>query len=701
MDSILSNFFKARGVALVGASGSPNKLSYGILRNMLQYGYKGGVYPVNPRYNEILGVRCYPDIASVPDPVDLAVIIVPAGNTPQMISECGLRGIKAAIVISGGFKEVGAEGQELENEVLRIARGYGMRIIGPNCVGTLDLNSGLNSTFIQGLPSKGRIGFISQSGALGGGVIDYIADKRVGFSMFASLGNEADVTETDLLEYLANDPDTAVIAIYVEAIRDGVRFMDVARQVTRHKPVVLLKAGRTSAGARAVSSHTGSLAGSNTAYRAAFEQSGVIEAHTINELFEIAVALDFQPLPRGKRTVILTNSGGPAALASDSLASNGMELHNLTPQTRENLRPLLNPSAQVGNPVDMLGGAEPKEYSAALELLLKDENVDAVLAILVPQALVNPAQVATVLGERAAAQSEPRKPVIACFMGERSIGEARVVLQEMQIPMYVFPEATGRVLGAMQRYAAWLASPSDASSGPVNLDRLAARIGLDHGRVCKTMGEAETRPILQAYGVPLVEARMARTVDEATAAAEDLGYPVALKVVSPEILHKSDVGGIRLGLSNAEAVRKGFLEMYSQIASSVPSARIEGALVERMAPKGVEVIVGMKRDPNFGPLIMFGMGGVTVELYGDVAFRIAPIGRKDALEMIHSIKGSRLLTGFRDTPPADVDALVDIILRMSQLSMDFPEIDEMEINPLRVFPAGQGVLALDCRLICG
>lgn len=717
MEQSLSLFFKPRGVALVGASASPNKLSFGILRNLAQYGFAGGIYPVNPRYNEILGLKAYPDVASVPDPVDLAVTVLSSGQTPEVLEACGMRGIRATIIISGGFKEVGKEGAALEGECLRIARNYGMRLIGPNCVGTFDMNSGLDTTFIQGLPSKGRIGFVSQSGAVGGGVVDYIANKRVGFSMFASLGNEADVTETDVIEYLAEDPDTAVIAAYVEAIRDGKRFLETAARVTRQKPIVILKAGRTGAGARAVSSHTGSLAGSNSAYQAAFRQAGVIEASSTAELFEIAQALDYQPLPRGRRVAITTNAGGPAALASDSLAAHGMSLADLADETKKVLRGELNPSAQVANPVDMLGGAEPREYSLAMRSLLSDPNVDIALPILVPQALVNPAEVARAIGQACREQpAETARPVIACFVGERSLEEARKVLEEYRVPLYTFAESTGRVLGAMSEYAAWLKRGETQPESLDNIDRLEASLAIPvhemekaassnalqaqpAARKPRVLGEAGARPLLEAYGIPVVHGVFARNADEAADATRQVGLPVIMKVVSPDILHKSDAGGIRINLTSPNMVHEAYFEMVRAITAAQPDVHIAGALIEAMAPTGTEVIIGMKRDPNFGPLLMFGLGGVYVELFNDVSFRVAPVTRQDAEEMIQQTRAGRLLTGFRGEAPADIDEVVDCILRLSQLALDFPEIQEVEINPLRVFATGNGALALDCRAI--
>jgi len=696
MQNQLTAFFHAQGVALVGASASPTKLSHGILRNLMQYGYTGQIYPVNPKADEILGLRAFPDVASVPDPVDLAVVVVPSGATPAVIEACGQRGIRSVIIISGGFKEVGEEGAALERECVEIARRYGMRLIGPNCVGTMDLYSGLNTTFIQGVPERGRIGFVSQSGAVAGGVVDYIRNKGVGFSNFSSLGNEADVSETDMIEYLGLDANTAVIAGYVESIRDGRRFIEVASRAGRKKPIVILKAGRTSAGARAVSSHTGSLAGSHAAYSAAFHQSGVIEAATSAELFDIAVALDYQPLPRGDRVAILTNAGGPAALASDSLASADLHLANLSEATVAVLKQQLNPSAQTANPVDMLGGAEPHEYRYALEHVLADPNVDAALAILVPQALVNPAEVARSIGE---VSQKSDKPVLACFMGEASIGEARRVLHEHRVPMFVFPESVGSVLAAMRRYAAWLESAPPEPERLKDVDLRAAQLAIRQTGSQRRLSEARTRPLFSAYGILVVPGEPARTALEAVEIARRVGYPVVLKIDSPDILHKSDAGGIVLNLDSDLAVQSACQNLMQRIAADHPHARLDGVLVEKMAEKGIEVIVGMQRDAYFGPLMMFGLGGIYVELFEDVAFRVAPLTRAQAHEMIHATRAGRLLTGFRGQPEADVDAVVDCILRLSQLALDFPEIEEVEVNPLVVYPKGQGSLALDGRII--
>ncbi|MEW5957287.1 MAG: acetate--CoA ligase family protein, partial [Chloroflexota bacterium] len=681
---------------LIGATPNRRKLGYGVLRNLTQFGFQGQVYPVNPNYQQINDLACYPEVVAVPDPVDLAVIVLPAQVAPATLEACGRRGIRAAIIISGGFKEVGPGGAALEQDCLAVAQRYGIRLIGPNCIGTMDLHTGLNTTFVEGVLKRGGIGFVSQSGGVCGSFIAYVGEKYLGFSRFVSLGNAADVNETDIIAYLADDPNTRVIAVYVEAIADGRRFMEVARRVSRQKPIVLLKAGRTEAGGRAISSHTGSLAGSNAAYEAAFSQSGVIEVDSISELFDISVALAYQPSPAGHGVLVLTNSGGPAALAADHLASAGMGLTDLTPPTQEALRSALGPTVQIGNPTDMLGGAGPAEFESALRLVMADPAIDSVVVLLVSHLLLDPIETATRICRLA---PQLTKPILTCFMGE-GVAEARRILHEHHIPMYDFPEAASRALSAMCRYADWRKSRPEQllpDLNDVNLEavrQVLARPCADHA-----LGEADTRPVLEAYHIPIVAGRMAHNPAEAVEIAAELGYPVVLKIVSPDILHKSEAGGIRLNLADAEAVTAAYHQLLANMAATHPTANLVGVLVEKMAPAGQEVIVGMRRDPQFGPLLMFGLGGIYVELLTDLSFRVAPIDRTEALAMIHETKAGRLLAGVRGQAAADIEAVVDCILRLSQLALDFSQIEEVEVNPLLALPKGQGAVALDGRVI--
>ncbi len=694
MENSLKPFFDSEGVAIIGATNKPNKLSYGIVKNLTLYGFRGGIYPVNPKVDEILGYRCYPDILKVPDPVDLAVIVLPAGIILPVIQDCEKRGIKAITVISGGFKELGAEGEALEEKILQFVKEHNMRMVGPNCVGTMSLHTGLNTTFISGVPDTGGIGFLSQSGAVLGGVVDYVRGKGIGFSHFLSLGNEADVTETDMIEYLADDPHTGVIAAYVEQIRDGQQFIATAKRVTKKKPIVLIKAGRTAAGARAVSSHTGSLAGSHAAYQAAFAQSGIVEVQAVNDLFDVAQAFALQKPPEGNRVAILTNSGGPAALLSDSLANNGFLMADLEEHTMQAISEILNPSAQVANPVDMLGGAEPHEYERTMELLVNDPNVDVVIPILVPQALVNPVEVAEKISQ---ISEKTEKTVIAVMMGDSLVLEPRKLLHHRKVPMVVFPESVGTILRAMKVYGDWLKKPEEEPVVFDNVKTDTVQKIINDVLHLGSMGEVLTRPLLEAYGIPLIPANTAKDADGAIDVAKEIGYPVVMKINSPDILHKSDLGGIRLGLNDSAAVRQAYQEMISQIQAKMPTARIDGVLVEAMAPKGQEVIIGMKRDPGFGPIMMFGLGGIFVELFKDVSFRVAPLTKSDAYDMIQTTRAGKLLTGYRGQAPADLDAVVDTILRLSQLAVDFEELEEIEINPLLVLETG--CMALDGRVI--
>ena len=696
MTSSLTPFFDAKGVAILGASTNPRKLSYGILENLISYGYKGEVYPVNPNASEILGKKAYASITDVPDPVELAVVVLPVTVIMDTMKEIGERGIKAVVIITGGFRELGEEGAKVERAVKELARSYGMRVVGPNCVGTIDVRTGLDSTFIKGLPPAGPIAFISQSGAICGGVIDLIINSKIGFSHFASLGNEMDVTEADMLEYFAEDENAKVIAMYVEGIQDGPRFMEVARRVSRKKPIVFLKAGKNDAGAKAVSSHTGSLAGSYTAYQAALAQAGVVEVETISQLFNVAWALGTQPLPAGKRVAMTTNAGGAAALAADSLAFNGFELAQISPEIQQTLRTKLNPSAQVSNPVDMLGSVSPEDYIWSLSNLDADQGVDVLLPILVPQSLVDTEGVANSWIEIG---RKTQKTLLTCLMGERSTLEAEQSLNMAGVPVYAFPDEAGRVLKGMMQYKQLLTKPEfkPVAVDNVEKNKMEAALALVDGT--QAVGEYETRIMLEAYGIASVPGDLAGGVEEAVEIAEKAGYPVVLKIVSEDILHKSDSGGIALNIDNSDALRVEYSKLMERIAKNEPNARIRGVMVEQMAPKGVEVIVGMRRDPTFGPMMMFGLGGTMVELLKDISFKVAPLTSEDIDEMIEDTLAGKLLKGYRGSPKADIEAVKQVIASLSQLSMDTPAISEIEINPLIVYPEGQGAISLDSRAI--
>jgi len=660
-------------------------------------GYSGCLYPVNPKADEILGLKAYPSVLDIPDPVDLAVIVIPYPFVPAVLEQCGQKGIPAVVVISAGFREAGREGLEREMELIETARKYNLRLIGPNCLGVIDTNTPLNATFAAGMPPAGPIAFMSQSGALGVAVLDLALAGRIGFSKFVSLGNKADVSETDLLEAWGDDPASRVILIYIEGLPDGQKFIQVAREVTRHKPVVAIKGGVTRSGSRAVSSHTGSLAGSEAAYMAAFRQAGVIRAPSLEALLDYARAFAYQPLPRGPRVAILTNAGGPGILATDALERAGLELARLNRETTAALEGFLPGEASVANPVDILGDASAERYEQALQVLLADRGVDSVIVIAVPQAVIDIEATAEAVGRLAA---ETDNPLLGCFIGEASMETGVAILDRHGVPNYPFPERAAMALAAMDAYRRererpiFEVQPCTVRTSPVRelFDRVRAE-----GRV--SIGDAEAREVLKAYGFPVPESRLARTPEEAVEIAEEIGYPVVLKIASPDILHKTDVGGVRLNLGSPDDVRDAFDLIVYRAGRYVPGARLWGCLVQQMVPGGREVLVGMSRDPQFGPLVAFGLGGIYVEALKDVVFRVAPFGRQEAEEMIREIRSYPLLEGIRGEPPADHEAMVDALLRISQLVTDFPEIVELDINPLMVFEEGHGAMAIDMRLV--
>ena len=645
----------------------------------------------------------------MPDPVELAVLILPAGMVAGAIEACGQRGIKAAVVISGGFREVGPEGAAREAEMVAIAQRHGMRIVGPNGIGVMDMHTPLNTTFVKGMPPKGSIAFLSQSGALCGGIIDWTIGRGIGFSRFLSVGNEADVNETDVIPFLAADDATRVITLYLEDVKGGPAFVDALRDAAARKPVLAIKAGRTASGQTATASHTGALAGAHAAFRAACRQTGVIEVESIQALFNGALALAYQPLPHGNRIALVTNAGGPAALAADALEGAGLRLARTGAETQAALRSFLIPDAQVAGPVDLLGGADEHGYRQALDAVLADPECDGVLAVLVPQALVNPVAVVQAFGAAAAAQVEPRKPVLACLMGEASLDAAFKAAHAAQIPAYTFPEDAVAAFGVLWQRARWL---EQRSGGAEEQRRRGAReeearrevqqaIRLAKANGRRALDAAEAAPLLAAYGIATPAEFLATSPHEAADFARRVGFPVVLKLISPDILHKTDIGGVILNVQDEQAASAGFETIVARARAAHPDAHVRGVQVQKMISGGQEVIVGVTRDPTFGPLVMFGLGGVYVEALADVSFRLAPLTAADAEEMIDEVRSARLLTGLRGAPAADRAALVDAIVRVGQLAADHPEIAELDINPLLALPEGQGVIAVDARIILG
>ncbi len=693
----LKAFFRPRALTVIGASDKPGKVGRVVLENILSSGFAGKVYPVNPNRESVLGLPCYASVSDLPETPDLAVIIVPAPAVRQVVEECGSRGVPAAVIITAGFKEAGREGYRRELELRETARRHGIRILGPNCLGLADTSTPLNATFATRAPLPGKVAFMSQSGALCTAVLGWSLENRLGFSRFISLGNKMDIDECDVLEELEKDSNTSVIAAYLEGIADGERFLEVAARVGRSKPVIVLKAGVTQAGARAVSSHTGTLAGSEKAYAAAFRRCGALRAETVEDLFMLCRGFSSQPPPRGPRVGVITNAGGPGIIASDALERSGLLLASLSDRTATALREGLPEAASVYNPVDVLGDAGPDRYRLAVSRVLPDPGVDALLVILTPQAMTEVEETARVVAEEARGSE---KTVFAVFMGGEESSRAEDILREAGIPNFRFPEEAVRTLRAMRDYTEYLARPRrtmvtfEADRGKV---RQTFDSVLAQGR--KELVEVEAREVLAAYGLAVARTRLATNLEECIRAAREIGYPVVLKIASPLILHKTEVGGVVVGIRDTDELVNAYEAVTSAARKFVPPASIWGVLVQEMLPPSRELIVGMSRDAQFGPLLMIGLGGIYVEILGDVSFRLAPVSEEEAAEMLRELKSYALLRGTRGEKAADVDAVVESILRISQLVVDFPEIAEMDVNPLRVLEEGKGCLAADARIV--
>jgi len=694
---MLDTFFAPQSVAVIGASRDTDKLGYAVLNNIKTGGFEGKIYPINPKADEILDLKTYPSVLDVPDPIDLAIIVIPARFVLAAVEECGQKKIPSVVVISAGFREAGREGLEQEMELIEIAKKHNLRLIGPNCLGVINTNANLNATFAAGMPPSGPIAFMSQSGALGTAVLDMAMAGRIGFSKFVSLGNKADVSEIDLMAAWGEDPNSRVILMYVEGVPAGQLFIETAKKITRKKPVVAIKSGVTASGSRAVSSHTGSLAGSEAAYKAAFNQAGIIRATSMEALFDYARAFAYQPLLKGDRIAIVTNAGGPGILATDALERDGLQIPRLSQEITEKLTAKLPGAASAANPVDVLGDAMADRFEFALQEVLNDPVVDGVIVIVTPQAMTEIEATAHAVGRMA---QKADKPILGCFMGEARINAGIDVLWEYGVPNYPYPERAADALAAMSAYRReqerriFGVVPIDVDKAPVHelFDRVR-----DEGRV--SIGDAEAWEVLKAYGFNVPRSRLASTPEEAVDIADEFGYPVVMKIASPDILHKTDVGGVKVNLRSPGDVRDAFDLMIYRAGRYVPGARVWGCQVQEMVHGGREVLLGMSRDPQFGPLVAFGLGGIYVEALKDVSFRIAPFSPREADEMIREIRAYRLLEGVRGEAPADHMAMVDALLRISQLVTDFPEIVELDINPLMVFEEGRGAMAIDMRLV--
>lgn len=696
----LQAVFAPGSIAVIGASSRPQSLGRAVFANLLFAGYSGCVYPVHPKAKSVLGVRAFPTVLDIPDEVDLAVVLVPAIHVAGVLEEAGRKGCKAAIVISAGFKEIGGEGVELERRLQAVAQRYGMALVGPNCFGVINTDPAisLNATFSRSFPMQGRMAFISQSGAVGVAALEYAAGEKIGFSKFISIGNKAGLYENHVLAALADDVETDVILLYVEDLENPKEFIGLAQKVSEKKPILAVKSGRTTEGAKAAASHTGALSGSDEVFDLLFAQCGVLRVETLEELFRFGIAFATPPLPRGRRVGIVTNAGGPGIMATDASVRYGLEVAALDPQTQARLRKHLPPTASVNNPVDIIGDAGEGRYRDALREVLADDAIDMVIAICVPQMNTNLEATSRIMVEQARLAG---KPVFVVYMATGDIERSWKILDEAQLPHYRFPEDAARALGAMAGYVRWRTRPH---TDFVHFDDVRPELvraildkSIQEGR--RFLPEPEAHAVLRAYGLPMSCMRLVQNADEAARAAQEIGFPVALKIVSPDIVHKVDVGGVQLNLSSGQEVTEAYASLLAQVTAARPEANIWGVLVQEMVCNGKETILGMKRDPHFGPLLMFGLGGIYVEVFRDVIFRIAPIRELSAWHMIEGIKGGRLLQGFRGEPALDRESIAQSLLRLSQLVTDFPEIEEMDINPLMVLPQGMGAKVVDARIL--
>ena len=707
----LTPFFSPHGIAVIGASNDPTKLGYGLARNLVLSNYQGAIHFVNPKCGSLFSRPVYSQISQIPDPVDLAYLLIPAAGVPEALRACGERGLRAAIIGAGGFRETGPIGAALESECSQIAQSYGMRLIGPNSIGLIDTHLPLNATFLPPPgPLAGDVAFISHSGATCAAVIDWARGQGFGMSRLISLGNQADVNEADVLAPVGADPFTRVITLYLEGVRDGRRFVAEASQVAREKPLIALKVGRFSGGQRAVASHTGALAGTENAYNAAFRRAGVIRAETSQEMFDWARALAWCPLPRGRRVAVLTNAGGPGVTAADAIELNGLHLAEMTLETRAGLEAVLPPAASLNNPVDMLASASPEQYATCLRILLSDPGVDSAMLILPPPPMYAAGAVARSV---IPIIQTAGKPVVIALMGEHLIQEAGEQFRAAHIPEYRFPERAASALGVLSARADFVSRLNCLSTGGLGRlpgtnqilaqEILESYLGQFKGRE-KTTEETTFSPdtvvlfrLLKAYGIPVLPEVMASSASDAALAARQIGFPIALKIASPDIPHKSDVNGILLNLRDETQVEAGYQKIIENARHALPNAKLQGVTIQPMAPPGQEVIIGAVQDAQFGPLVMFGSGGIEVEGLKDVSFGLAPLTSLEADEMIEGTWAGRKLGGFRSLPPADRQSAGEVLLRVAQLAADFPALTELEINPLLVLAKGQGVYALDVR----
>ena len=696
--SAIEAVFSPRSVAVLGVTKSPGTVPYDIFHNILGSSYTGVLYPVAPGKRSIDSVRAYRYLTDIDDQVDLAVLVFPANVCEKALEHCAAKGVKGVIIISAGFREVGPEGVSREQRIKQICRENGIAMIGPNCLGVINTDPAisLNASFARKMPAEGRIAFLSQSGALCTAVLDYARGKGIGFSKFVSFGNKAGLTEMDLLEYLHDDEKTDVILLYLEELRNGRKLIEVARRITRGegaKPILAIKSGRTPQGASAAASHTGSLAGEDAICEAVFREAGIIRVASIEELFNTAIMLTNQPLPKGDRLAIVTNAGGPGVMATDAAVRTGLSIARFAPETTAKLKAALPAAANIKNPVDVIGDARCDRYMAAMEAVLADDGVDQMLVILTPQSMTDIDDIARGV-TRVHARAD--KPIACSFMGACDVASGIEILQADNIPHYILPEWACKAMTDVQRVIKWRSQPEEQPQ-QMPADRAAAEAIID-SLPAGYLREDQALAVLKAYGFSVPDYKLCRTADEAVQFADSIGYPAVLRIVSPQVVHKFDVKGVALNLQSAQAVRDAYRDMMAAVRAKVKDATIDGVIVRRMMPAGHEIILGAKQDAVFGPTLMYGLGGLFVEVFKDVTFALAPIGPDAAMRMIRDVKAHSLLEGARGTPPADVEAICQSLLRLSRLVTDFPRIAELDINPLLVWPAGKGGAVADVRI---
>lgn len=692
---MLTHLFFPERIALLGASRISGKVGHDILANLIESGFAGQVIPVNPSGGELFGIQVHKSLDDYNGTIDQAILAVPKSEIIKSARDSLQKGARTIIVITSGFKETGQDGEMLEQELSELCRRNGSRLLGPNCLGLLNTGYNLNASFAGAMPKKGRIGVFSQSGALCTSILDVAKSRDLGLSKLVSIGNKADINEDDMLEYFGTDKDTDVVIGYLENIVAGDSFIRIATEAASQKPVIILKSGTSQVGRRAAASHTGVLAGADTAYAAAFKRSGVIRADTFEALFDYATALSMQPLPKGDRVLIVTNAGGPGTMAADAVEHSGMTVAELASNTSASLRERLPSAANVLNPIDVLGDAPPERYGEALATAQEDDSVDAIIIILTPQAMTDPAETARTI----ARSIDGSKPVLISFMGGKDVMPGRQELATAGLPDFPSPERAVAALKAMYEYATWRSRPPRVITRfRVNRRRAGHIITRSRSNNIFRLNEVKSKKVLDAYGFAILNGRLVSSSEEAIEHARSIGFPLAMKIVSSDILHKTEIGGVRLNLTTIQQVRDSYDLMMMRIKQQAPTARIDGIYIEHMGEQGIPVILGMTRDPQFGPMLMFGLGGIFVEVMKDVTFHLAPITHEEAIQMLRSTRSYSILEGKRGGRGVDIDIIATGLQRISQLTTDFPEIIEMEINPFIVGDYGTEPVVADARI---